>query len=127
MTVNGTTNRQASVHRWKPPAMDSYKLNTDASIKLGDSTFSMGFVLRDYESGFVMGKVSKMLMVSSVFEAEVVAIREGLQWVSGWPYHKIEIESDSLLAVHALTRPTDIALEVGYVLDECRTIIIFKT
>ena len=122
-TVHGPICRQESMHRWKPPATGSYKLNADASIKLGDNTFSVGFVLRDHAGGFVMGQVRKMLMVSSVFEAEVVAIREGLQWASGLPYHKIEIESDSLLAVHALTRPTDITLEVGYVLDECSSLI----
>ncbi|XP_074337757.1 uncharacterized protein LOC141674955 [Apium graveolens] len=110
----------------KTPAIGSYKLNTDTTIKLGDSTFSVGLILRNHEGGFVMGKVRKLLMVSSVFEAEVDAIREGLQWVFTLPYQRIKVEYDSLLAVHALSRPNDIALEVSFVLDECRAIIHFR-
>ena len=66
-------------------------------------------------------------MVNSAFEAEVVAINEGLHWVASLPYQKVEIESDSLLSVQALNRSNDIALEVGFVFDDCRDIIQSRT
>lgn len=53
--ATSTITSQTSPHKWKPPVMGSYKLNTDAAIKLGDSTFSIGLILRNHEGGFVMG------------------------------------------------------------------------
>ena len=54
------------------------KLNTDAAIRLGEQSFSVGLVLRDHHGQFIMGKVCRLAMVSSVLEAEVTAIQEAL-------------------------------------------------
>ena len=62
-------------------------------------------------------------MVHSVFEAETAAIHEGLQWLLTLQYQHVEIESDSLLSVQALKQADDNLLEVGFVLDECRSIL----
>lgn len=35
-------------HKWKAPAVGSFKLNTDAAIRIGEDTFSSGLVLRDH-------------------------------------------------------------------------------
>ena len=67
----------------------------------------------------VASKVMKVGMKSSVFEVEVVAIYEGLKWVTAFSYQNIEVKSDSLLAVQSLKRPHDNQLEIGFVLDEC--------
>lgn len=50
-------------------------------------------------------------------------LREGLLWLASLSYQNVEVESDSLLAVQAITRPHDNILEVGYALDECRSMI----
>ncbi|KAL8101630.1 hypothetical protein AgCh_033504 [Apium graveolens] len=41
-------------------------------------------------------------MVSTVFEAEALAILEGLQWLLSMNHTRVTIESDSMLAVRAL-------------------------
>ncbi|XP_063947247.1 uncharacterized protein LOC135151929 [Daucus carota subsp. sativus] len=82
----------ADVCIWKAPAVGHLKLNTDAAIKLGESTFTVGLILRDHIGDFVGGKVRSLPMVSSVFEAEITAIKEGLQWLSTLPYQHVTIE-----------------------------------
>lgn len=126
VTIASTVRCQPLVHRWKPLELGSFKLNTDAAIKVGDDTFSIGLVIRDHQGEFIFGKVMNMAMANSVFEAEVAPISEGLHWLSSLPYHNVEIESDSLLAVQALNRLHDNALEVGFVLDECHAIFQSK-
>lgn len=123
MLTTSTLSCQPSSQKWKPRGVGSFKLNTDAAVKVGDDTFSIGLILRDHQGEFITGKVKRMTMVSSVLEAEVAAIREGLHWLSSLPYHNVEVESDSTLSVQALKRPHDNVLEVDFVLDECRAII----
>lgn len=62
-------------------------------------------------------------MENSVFEAEVLAINEGLLWLSSLPYRTVENETDSLLAVQAINRHQENVLEVGFALDDCRAYI----
>lgn len=125
--ANMTTavNKPAS-HKWKSPAMGSYKLNTDAAVRLGEETYSIGLVLRDHHGDFVTGMVKRLLMVDSVLEVEVAAIREGIHWLSMLPYDNVEIETDSLLAVQAIEQQLTNSLKVGFVVDECRTSIISR-
>ncbi|XP_074341830.1 uncharacterized protein LOC141679223 [Apium graveolens] len=123
MTTTSIINCQTFPHQWKPPATGSFKLNTDASFKVGEGSFSIGLLLRDHQGKFIVGKVQRLVMVSSVLEAEVIAIREGLHWLASLPYQNVEVESDSLLAVQAIKRPHDNILEVGFALDECQAMI----
>ena len=48
------------------------------AYKVGSNSFSVGLILRDHLGSFVAGKVACLKMVSSVFEAETIAIHEGL-------------------------------------------------
>ncbi|KAK1384784.1 hypothetical protein POM88_022519 [Heracleum sosnowskyi] len=114
---------QPTSRRWKPLKTGTYKLNTDAAFKTEATSFSIGLVLHDHLGSFIVGMVKKARMVSSVFEAEATAISEGLQWLSALPYQHVELESDSLLSVQALSRSNDNYLEVGFVLDKCRVIL----
>ena len=120
---NGRSNAPTGTHKWKAPTVDYLKLNTDAAIKLGENSFSVGLVLRDHRGEFIGGKVKRLQMANSVLEAEVIAIKEGLHWLSTLPHQFVEIESDSLLSVKALNHTHNNALEVGFMLDECRDII----
>lgn len=71
--ATSTTNCHASPHRWKPPATGAFKLNTDATFKVGEGSFSIGLLLRDHQGKLIIGKVQRLVMVSSVLEAKVVA------------------------------------------------------
>lgn len=122
----GTRSCHSTLPKWIPPPLGKLKLNTDAAVRLGEDLFSVGLVLRDHLGSFIAGKVLRMMMVSSVFEAEVEAIKEGLKWLSSLPYQYVIVESDSLLAVQALKRSNDNCLEVGFALDECNDILLSR-
>lgn len=77
-------------------------MNVDATIKLGEVSFSMGFVVRDHTGASVIGKIVCNSMVSNVFEAEALAIFEGLQWLLSMNFDKVIIESDSFLSIRSL-------------------------
>lgn len=88
--------------KWKKPDFGVVKLNVDAAIKLRNVSFSMGLVLRDHSGTLILGKTICRSMVHSVFEAEALAILEGLQWLVTLSFDKVVIESDSYLSVKAL-------------------------
>lgn len=81
----------------------------------------MGFVIRDHTGAFVIGKTVCNSMVSTVFEAEALAILEGLRWLLSMNFDKVIIESDSFLSVRSQQNPQDNLLEVGSILIGCRS------
>lgn len=70
---------------WKPPELNCFKLNVDASFRTGASTFSVGMVLRNHEGSFISGKAVCCEGASSPLEAEATAILEGLMWLISLP------------------------------------------
>lgn len=112
--------------KWKKPVAGTLKLNVDAAVRLGADVFSMGLVLRDSAGAFVLSKTVCKPMVSTVLEAEALAILEGLYWLQVLDHDKAVVESDSLLAVRALQDDQDNLLEVGHTLDACRIILDSK-
>ncbi|XP_074341872.1 uncharacterized protein LOC141679267 [Apium graveolens] len=108
---------------WKMPESGVLKLNVDVAVKLGSPSFSMKLIIRDHTGSFVAAKTVCTSMVSTVFEAEALAILEGLQWLLSMNHTRVTIESDSMLAVRALQGVQENLLEVGHVLNACRTIL----
>lgn len=77
----------APIKRRKPdPGV--LKLNVDAAVKLGTSSFSIGLMLRDHASVCISGRTVCRSMVNSVFEAEACAVLEGLQWLCSMGHDK---------------------------------------
>lgn len=61
---------QQSNAKWVALVPGSFKLNVDASIVEGSSSFSIGMVLRNHRGQFVGGKVMRFEKKVTVFEAE---------------------------------------------------------
>ncbi|XP_074322978.1 uncharacterized protein LOC141659936 [Apium graveolens] len=61
-------------------------------------------------------------MVDSVFEVELIGVRETLSWIKEGQYGsaKVLIESDSLLSIDAIQKDKINFLEVGEVIEECK-------
>lgn len=123
MQVNVIPNVAAVCIRWAPPEFGWLKLNTDTAIRVGSDSFSIGLVLRDHSGSFVAGKVASFSGNYTVLEAEVSAIYEGLKWLGSLPYQQVVVESDSLLAVQAIRSSSGNLLEVGHIVESCRTYI----
>lgn len=92
------------------------KLNVDASIKLGTQTFSARFILRDHCGSFVVGKTSRFQIVSTVFEAEALALREGIHWFLSMTY--LEVNMLPLMCASNQNFKEN-HLKVGHILDDC--------
>lgn len=69
------------------------------------------------------GKMVCKAVVTTVFEAEALVILEGLHWLLVMNHDRVIIELDSLLSVRSLQHSHDNLLEVGHVLNACRTIL----
>ncbi|XP_074345282.1 uncharacterized protein LOC141684272 [Apium graveolens] len=106
--------------RRKPPEMGQLKLNVDASLFVGENSFSVGMLIRNEVGGFVRGKSMKIQGEVLVLEAEARGIQEALRWVDELGLQGVVIESDSELAVKAMKNETCYYLELGHCLDSCR-------
>ncbi|KAL8156575.1 hypothetical protein AgCh_001610 [Apium graveolens] len=109
------------VVRWKAPVEGRVKLNVDASIYPGTSSFSLGMVLQNHAGSFIQAKTMVKAGVVTVLEAEVWGIAEAIEWVQSLSLFNVDIESDSLLAVNALLKGVKYFTEVGNVLNVCQT------
>lgn len=61
--------------------------------------------------------------IASVMEAETTGIEEALLWIVSKGVTNVCIESDSLLAVQAVNGSTRFQLEVGHIIELCRSIL----
>ncbi|XP_074351632.1 uncharacterized protein LOC141690759 [Apium graveolens] len=113
---------QKAESKWQVPEPGSYKLNVDASVFPNAQFFSVGMVMRDHLGSFIACKVGSFPMVDSVFEAELIGVREALSWIKEGQYGsaKVLIESDSLLSIDAIQKDKINLLEVGEVIEECK-------
>ena len=93
------SNNPEVVSRWTPSPHGQVKLNTDASVRIGDNYISIRLVYR-YCYRVVLAAYSKRVM--GYFDddtAELLAIRDGLQLAVNWRVSVALLESDSLHAI----------------------------
>ena len=113
---------QMTESKWRIPEPGAYKVNVDASVFPNAPTFSVGMIMRDHLGSFVACKVACFPMVETVFEAEMVGIREAPSWIKEGQFSSTQVlvESDSLLSVKAILEDKMNLLEVGEVVEECK-------
>ena len=109
--------------KWKAPAVGKLKLNVDASVFDGANHFSIGMVVRDHQGHFICGKTMKIAGSVSVLEAETVGILEALQWLEKIPGQVSVVESDSLMSVNAVNKQNQNRMELGNIVEQCRSIM----
>lgn len=113
--------------RWKPPDPGILKVNVDAAVKQGSSQYGVGMVLRDQEGKFCKARVICHAGEVGVVEAETKGILEALAWATQLGISKVVVESDSWLSVQAVNNDSVNHLEVGHMIQECRTILSQNT
>lgn len=127
--VNRSNARYQQLHhqdillRWKPPEVGVLKVNVDASVYAGRSSFSVGMVLRDHAGRFCRARNFRRMGEVYVFEAEAEGVLAALKWIVEHDIANVEIESDSVLTVQALRKDTQNLLEVGNILQESRLLL----
>ncbi|XP_073049025.1 uncharacterized protein [Primulina eburnea] len=88
---------------WVPPVPNQLRLDIDAGFDEGRNQFSVGAVIRD-NNGTVLGASAHIIRhPGSVKDAELCAIRFGMEFCLNLGLHDVNIFSDSLLAVQAIS------------------------
>jgi len=60
-------------NNWKPPCMDTYKINSDGSFDPGNRSEDWGFVVRDSSGEVLAAGTGNITYAASSLQAEVVA------------------------------------------------------
>lgn len=97
------------------------KLNVNASILDGGSLFTLGMVVRDYQGRFIKGKNMTVIGMTTMMEAEVRGVHEGIYLNEEMGLQHIIIKSDSELVVHGVNKGTTYYLNVDHILDVCKS------
>lgn len=122
--VQQTRVPNSDLSQWTPPADGGIKVNVDASWFAEAEIFSMGMVIREQKGDFIEGRTMTFQQSADVFEAECIGLKEALSWVLNREEKKAIVESDSLLAVDAINGQRENVLEVGHIIDQCKSMLL---
>lgn len=119
---NSSQHKMHSRVVWIPPAHGHSKLNVDASLYSGGSSFNIGMVIRSERGQFVKDKNKNMCVqvCVSVMEAEARGVQLAIDWIEEMGLQQVDIESDSELVVKTVKNEAHYYSEVGHILDYCR-------
>lgn len=87
---------------WTPPPRGFFKLNCDGAFTVYGNKGAAGGVLRDWKGEFILGFSDALIECSSALEAELWAIKIGMQTVVARGYRNLIVESDSLKAIQII-------------------------
>ncbi|PON44824.1 hypothetical protein PanWU01x14_264140 [Parasponia andersonii] len=89
-------------HKWKPPTINNFKLNVDATLNSSTNSIRMGAILRDYK-GYDLAALSKKIVGNYMPQiAEMKALVLNILWACDFGLTLPEVESDALAVVQSL-------------------------
>ncbi|KAK3222256.1 hypothetical protein Dsin_009281 [Dipteronia sinensis] len=107
---------------WIPPKVNRIKLNVDGSLNPELGTISAGGVIRNHLKSWI-GGFAVNRGNDSIIEVELWGIFKGLQimWKAG--FKKVEVESDSRIAVCLLTNSTPTNHPIFSIIHSCKALM----
>ncbi|CAI0415399.1 unnamed protein product [Linum tenue] len=118
-SAKGSIQRQVS---WTKPRAGWVKLNVDGSKRFDPPSSAIGGVLRDSSGEWIVG-FSNYVGQASVLEAELQALRDGLNLTWSLGFRKVEVNSDSQTVVHLLKAAEFHFHPLVTILDDCYSLI----
>lgn len=109
--------------KWCAPTKGRLKVNVDASVIPGAESFPVDMIIRDHFGKFIQAKNLRRSGSVSSFEVEVWGVYEALEWLEDLQINNADVETDSQLTVNTLRKDMKYNLEVGDVLEDCRSIL----
>ncbi|XP_047263813.1 uncharacterized protein LOC124896303 [Capsicum annuum] len=107
-----------------PPTEGTYKLNTDASVKINSGRGKVSGIFRYHRGDWVIG-YTKVFTHVDVYQAELLAILEGLKIAITHHLTSLEINSDSATVISMITsdypRYSNTVAECRYLMRELGT------
>lgn len=108
----GVEKGRTCVHHWLPPPVGSLKMNTDACFNKELNHYSVGGVVRDSQGRLLLAFGKQISQPISVVHGELLAVLVGVKLLYEKNFSNVLVESDSLLAVQAVTATQE---DLGYV------------
>ncbi|XP_073045488.1 uncharacterized protein [Primulina eburnea] len=96
---------------WNPPRLRTLKLNVDAAVDDNRHHFSIGGALRDKQGRPLLAFGKQINQPISVVHGELLAIRECIILMHDKGFTDVQVATDSLLIVQAVTTTRD---DIGY-------------
>ncbi|XP_073120805.1 uncharacterized protein [Henckelia pumila] len=109
--------------RWTTPPPLWLRLDVDAVYNIDSNNFAIGGLFRDTEGKIVVAFGKKIKKPQSVVYAELIAIREGLLLAKDRRFGLLQVYSDSLLAVRAVTCPEDDRSYIGAIATDISSLL----
>ena len=107
-----------SLSRWRPPPIDRFKLNFDASIFLDGVTSRVGAIIRN-DRGEVMAVLSaKGPPVMGSEEAEIFACCRAVELVVECRFLELVLERDNQALMDALNKRKGLSSWLGHILQD---------
>ncbi|KAL8145386.1 hypothetical protein AgCh_003530 [Apium graveolens] len=78
---------------------------------------------QDQEGRFIRERIHIFAGLVPVVEAEAAGVLEAIRSIKSLDMQNVNIESDSLLTVQAINSAIDNYLEVGVIIQECRSVL----
>ncbi|XP_062080209.1 uncharacterized protein LOC133784961 [Humulus lupulus] len=104
--------------------LEQWKNAQDRSFDLSLDRFSFALVARNQEGGLLEARASCIGGLVEPEFAEAIGIREALSWIKDKNWHKVEVESDSLVSIQAIRSPTVLLSYFGRIVHECRQLLL---
>ncbi|XP_073120906.1 uncharacterized protein [Henckelia pumila] len=104
-STNQTLGMIASPNIWQPPPVGFCRLDVDASFQDQTSLCGVGGIIRGHEGKLLAAFGKTLPMPDTITLGELLAIREGIKVARLRGFHQIQVFSDSLLEVQAVTEP----------------------
>ncbi|XP_073061791.1 uncharacterized protein [Primulina eburnea] len=111
LTLASNRDHISSPSRWIAPPINHLRLDVDAAYNVNSNRFAIGGVVRNHEGQPLLAFGKKITKPPSIVAAELIAIEEGFQIAQTQHLRINQITSDSLMAVQAVTSPTE---DYGY-------------
>ncbi|KAK1644842.1 hypothetical protein QYE76_062647 [Lolium multiflorum] len=91
--------------KWKPPAANQAKLNTDGAF-VNNNEAGIGMILRDHHGKVIVASSREILQCQDATEAELMAIEEGVQLGLLYTTLPFSVETDCSEAVELIKEAT---------------------
>ena len=101
--------------RWKAPHGGFIKLNFDGSKSSAGA--AAGFVLRNWQGGFVMAG-SRFMEHASISVAEATAMRDGIRAALNAGFRKILVEGDNQIVIKAVQKQIQTLWQIAPLLED---------
>jgi len=112
------------LQHWRPPDLNSYKVNFDAEIFRSSNTASIGVMACDC-AGEAIGALSMSIpLPQSVADVEALTCHRAIRFASEIGLTRVVFECDSLVIINALTTESGELATYGVVLDDIRVLVL---